>query len=813
MKIKIMIHFTRVSFLYLVTLFVLNLTTMGAESLTATIPSAPEPNSEGFKMGTAQGPDGSTITVDSYSLRFDGKPVVPVMGEFHYSRYPENEWREEILKTKAGGINIMATYVFWIHHEEIEGQFEWSGCRNLRRFVELCREADLRVIVRCGPWCHGEARNGGLPDWILQKGWRTRSDDPNYLAKVRVLYGEIAEQLKGLLWKDGGPVIGIQLENEYSGPNQHMLNLKRIAREAGLDVPLYTRTGWNGPHTPMPFGEILPLFGVYAEGFWDREITPMPGNYWVGFHFASLRADSAIATDLLGKRQARDDSDITRYPYLTCENGGGMISSYHRRILIYPADIESTTLVKLGSGSTLPGYYMYHGGVNPEGKLTTLMESQATGYWNDLPVKNYDYQAPLGQYGQIRPQYHLLRRLHLFLNQWGSSLAVMPAVMPDQRPSGRDDITTLRWAVRSDGSSGYVFVNNYQRLKAMPAKEGVQFALKLPEDSLTFPDKPITVPAGSCFFWPFNFDLGRGVKLTWATAQPVCAINDDDVRTIFFAETPGVPAQFAFKQDGSNVDVRSIKPGTDSALKLSSSDGGTVQIVLLDDAGSLALWKGTWQGQERVFLTRAGLVFDGDTLHLTSSNPAELTFSVYPAPAAVTVGGKLLTGQSDGVFSRFTPAVPNEVNFQAEFESIQPAGPARTISLGKIRNPVAEAPVDADFAQAAIWRIKLPNDIDLRADPILRLYYVGDVARVMLNGKLVTDDFYNGCPLDIGLRRHTPEILSGQLRVAILPLRKDAPIYMAKEARPDFSEAESIVTLNRVEIIPRYQVKFDKSGK
>jgi beta-galactosidase len=165
------------------------------------------------------------------------------------------------------------------------------------------------------------------------------------------------------------------------------------------------------------------------------------------------------------------------------------------------------------------------------------------------------------------------------------------------------------------------------------------------------------------------------------------------------------------------------------------------------------------------------------------------------------------------VFSRFTPAVPNEVNFQAEFESIQPAGPARTISLGKIRNPVAEAPVDADFAQAAIWRIKLPNDIDLRADPILRLYYVGDVARVMLDGKLVTDDFYNGCPLDIGLRRHTPEILSGQLRVAILPLRKDAPIYMAKEARPDFSEAESIVTLNRVEIIPRYQVKFDKSGK
>ena len=127
----------------------------------------------------------------------------------------------------------------------------------------------------------------------------------------------------------------------------------------------------------------------------------------------------------------------TKYPFLTCEIGGGMMSSYHRRILFNPKDAEATTLVKLGSGSTLLGYYMYHGGGNPEGKLSTLMESQATKYWNDMPVKNYDFQAPIGEYGQIREQYHLLRRLHLFLHEWGPVLADMPATLPDEARAAR----------------------------------------------------------------------------------------------------------------------------------------------------------------------------------------------------------------------------------------------------------------------------------------------------------------------------------------------------------------------------------------
>ena len=86
------------------------------------------------------------------------------MGEFHYARYPASEWEREILKMKAGGVDIVATYVFWIHHEEVEGQFDWSGQRDLRRFVELCGRHGMYAWVRVGPWAHGESRNGGLPD-------------------------------------------------------------------------------------------------------------------------------------------------------------------------------------------------------------------------------------------------------------------------------------------------------------------------------------------------------------------------------------------------------------------------------------------------------------------------------------------------------------------------------------------------------------------------------------------------------------------------------------------------------------------------
>ena len=785
-----------------------------------------------FELGSSVNPGGHELSVDSRSLRLDGKPWLPVMGEFHYSRYPESEWRDELLKMKAGGIDIVATYIFWIHHEEVEGQFDWSGRRDLRRFVQLCDEVGLKVLVRCGPWCHGEVRNGGLPDWVVaHKDWKLRSTDTNFLAKVQILYGQIATQLQGLLWKDGGPVIAMQVDNEFHGPAAYLMTLKRIARDAGMDVPFYTRTGWPETTTPVPFGELLPCFGSYADGFWERQITPMPGDNWKRFLFSSLRTDTAIGADLLGHREARDEADTPRYPYLTCEIGGGMMTSYHRRVEVFPGDVAALATIHLGSGSSLPGYYMYHGGVNPDGKLTTLEESQATGYPNDLPVKSYDFQAPLGGYGQINPQYHLLRRIHLFLHDFGSQLAIMPPTFPADQVTNRMDTNSLRWVVRSDGVGGLVFVNNYARLQPMPPKDNVQFDLQLPGGEKIFPVQPVTVPADASFFWPFNFDLGNGMRLAHATAQPVCALENDGVRTVFFAQTMEVPAEFAFETSEATITytvgkisgvegltvVRNVRCGRGVALKAVSKSGEKLQIVLLSEADSLALWKGDWSGGERVFLTAAGLTIDADILRLSSEKQEDFAVSVFPAPKRLKMGSTVLAGSTDGVFTRFTPRpskqeVAAQKRIIPEAELVRPAGPAREIPMSKGKSPVAVAPTESDFTNAAVWRIKLPANLDERKNPILRFHYVGDIARVTLDGKLIDDNFYNGKPFDLGLNRFMPDVFQKELLISVLPLRRDAPIYLLKEAWPDFGKGDSVAQLSGVQWIPRYEVEL-RAGK
>ncbi len=717
-----------------------------AEPVTATVQTPAPPEGGYFKFGTATNPAGHTVSLNSRSLLFDGQPVFPVMGEFHYSRYPAAEWRGELLKMKAGGVDIVATYVFWIHHEEVEGQWDWSGQRDLKKFLQTCQEVGLKVIVRCGPWCHGEVRNGGFPDWVVaHKDWKLRSTDTNFLAAVKPLYGEIAKQMQGELWKDGGPVIGIQVDNEFGGSPNYLMALKQMAIEAGLDVPLYIKTGWPAMHTPVPLGELLPLFGAYADGFWERNITAMNGAAWQNFTFKITRTDTGVGNDTLGNRKAGDTAGTEKYPYLTCEIGGGMETSYHRRINYDPRDVEAVVLCQLGSGSSLLGYYMYHGGQNPEGKLTTLQESQATGYPNDLPVKTYDFNAPIGEFGQINPQYYWLRRLHLFLHDFGATLAQMPATLPDVLPGGKEDTNTLRWAVRSDWQSGYVFVNNYQRLQPLAAKMNVQFRLNLSSNEFVFPREPVTILADENFFWPFNLDLG-GVKLIYATAQPICQIEKDGVRTVYFAETAGVKAEFVFDNDGKVVRFEHVKPSRKIVGKLEAT-GRVVQFVLLNEADSLALRK-----------NQAG----------------------------------------DGVV--FEKPVKMET-VKVKTDLFQKAGPLREIPLSTGKSHIALAPTEANWTNAAVWKIKLPAKLNLNDDPLLRIHYVGDVARLTLDGKLIEDNFYCGRDFDLGLKRYGPAILSGDLRLEILPLRADAPIFFEPKNRPDFGGEKSLLKLQRVEIV------------
>ena len=388
------------------------------------------------------------IEVTSRCLTRGGRPWFPVSGEFHYTRYPAREWEEELLKMKAGGVTAVASYVIWIHHEETEGRVRFDGDRDLRRFAELCARHGLDFIPRIGPWSHAEVRNGGLPDWLLARACTPRTDDPAYLAPVRTWFEAIAGQLRGLGRAHGGPVVAIQIENELYDQPGHLLTLKRMAQQAGLSAPLWTSTAWGG--VQLPPDELLPLYGGYPETFWTEADGGWPDTCRKHFFFTHQRDDEGIGADLRPTTVRGGDPALLdgRFPWATCELGGGMAVAYHRRPRVDAADVGALGLTKIGCGSVWQGYYMFHGGTNPPGELTPLQESHATGYPNDLPVLTYDFQAPLGEYGQYRPSYDELRLQHLLLADFGHLIAPMESALPERRPTGQDDRDTVRWAVR-----------------------------------------------------------------------------------------------------------------------------------------------------------------------------------------------------------------------------------------------------------------------------------------------------------------------------------------------------------------------------
>lgn len=502
-------------------------------------PLSPSPLLRGhLNMGDAR------VQVTSRYLERDGRPFLPVMGEYHFCRDRREHWRRELAKMKAGGVTVVATYLFWIYHEEIEGAVDFSGDLDIRAFVLACQEQGLDVALRIGPWAHGECRNGGFPDWLLQKGWKLRTNDERYLRRVKAWYAAIFGQVRGLFYKDGGPIVAVQLENELVDDAEHLLALKRMAREIGFDAPLWTVTGWNSLYgARIPVDEVLPVFGAYVEAPWAEGILPQPLS--PHYAFDPVRNDAAIGKDLL--RPVAPDGwrlPYERYPFATCELGCGLQSTHHRRVLVSGMDAYALSLVKLGCGNNLIGYYMYHGGVNKLGRRSTLQESRATGYPNDLPILDYDFRACLGQWGQAREQYRLLNLLHLFAQDLGAYLAPM-AHVPAKDFVPCTDLSRLRCALRADGERGFVFVNHYQRR----AKLADVFGAEISALGIDLP--PMDVKGDSCFFLPLRLPLDDAV-LKWATAQPLCRAGD----VWFFMEIPGVPPAYCLEAEGKETVVR-----------------------------------------------------------------------------------------------------------------------------------------------------------------------------------------------------------------------------------------------------------------
>lgn len=493
-----------------------------------------------LNMG-GKNPKGEEINVTSRYFTRNEKPWVGVMGEFHFSRYNKENWHKELAKMKAGGITIVSTYLFWLYHEEIEGEMNFTGDNDIRTFIKDCQDVGLDVVIRIGPWAHGECRNGGFPDWLLKKDCKLRDNNEEYLVVVNKWYQSIYNEVKGLFYKDGGNIIAVQIENEFVDNAEHLAKLKEIAVECGFVAPIYTVTGWNSASgAKIPVDEVVPVFGGYCEAPWENHmnrLSPSPHYF-----FNRMRNDSAIGTDLIAKTQSDDwQLPYERYPFATCELGGGIEVTHHRRPIIKPMDIYAVSLVKLGDGNNLVGYYMYHGGTNKIGKLSTFNETKATGYPNDYPILSYDFQAPLSEYGEVREQYGLLNILHMFVNDFGEKFAPMIAV-DSANTVAVDDTTSLRYGMRTNGESGFVFVNHYQRLTELADIENVV----INTGNVEFP--PIDVKGDISFFMPFNMKMGDSV-LEYATAQPLCKCGD----TYFFAEIPNIKAEYKFSKGSENI--------------------------------------------------------------------------------------------------------------------------------------------------------------------------------------------------------------------------------------------------------------------
>jgi hypothetical protein len=446
---------------------------------------------------------------------------------------------------KAGGITIISSYVFWVHHEENEGEFNFTGDRDLRRFISLCDKHKMLVLLRIGPWCHGEAVYGGFPNFI-QKRFDKRSNSTGYLDKVRIIFTKYYEQVKGCFYQNGSVLIGIQLENEYGGRDKdHIIILRQLALDVGFVLPLYTQTAW--PVNSKASDKLLPMFGSYPERPWDGSTKPLVTDG--RFKIINSRMDDGVGNDIL-KPSKLGETTYDDFPFATCELGCGNQVTEHRRPIISSDDVYSLLLIYLARGMNLPGYYMYHGGRNPYGGL--YQESKRTLYPNNCPVISYDFQSPISEYGYLRESYHRLKLLHYFLQCFDKRFALMQSIFAKKTNTELD----YKAAVRiSENGEGYIFVNNYQRLEAFKAIESGIITLNQNGKKTDIPLP--AVPSRNSIMYPFNLPFG-GLTFKYITAQPVCKTLENGIEKLYLFSPNGISCEF--EADGE-FKTQAIKQG------------------------------------------------------------------------------------------------------------------------------------------------------------------------------------------------------------------------------------------------------------
>jgi beta-galactosidase len=337
---------------------------------------------------------GATFAIGDSDFLLDGKPFLIRCGEMHFARVPRQYWQHRLRMAHAMGLNTVCAYLFWNLHEPEPGRFNFTGNADAAAFCRLAQAEGLKVILRPGPYSCAEWDFGGFPYWLLKEpGLKLRTQDPVYLAACRRYLRAVGHQLAGLQITHGGPILMVQVENEYGsyGNDKEYIGILRDdLRQAGFDVPLFTCDGpsqLKNDTRPDLFC-VVNFGGNPARNFEAlREIRPrgplMCGEYYPGWF------------DSWGK--AHHTGDSARIV----------------RELGWMLDHDASFSI-----------YMVHGGTSfgfTAGANCPPFSPQVT---------SYDYDAPISEAGWDTPKFHALRELFLKHLAQGETLPEVPPRKP-----------------------------------------------------------------------------------------------------------------------------------------------------------------------------------------------------------------------------------------------------------------------------------------------------------------------------------------------------------------------------------------------
>ncbi|HSU19200.1 MAG TPA: beta-galactosidase family protein [Acidobacteriaceae bacterium] len=344
--------------------------------------------------------DAHSFQVVRDHFELDGKPFEVLSGEIHYARVPRQYWRNRIRMARAMGLNTIATYVFWNVHEPRPGVYDFSGQEDLAAFIRIAQEEHMYVLLRAGPYSCAEWEFGGFPAWLLadpRMQTALRSNDPAFMVPVERWMKRLAQEIAPLQIGLGGPIIAVQIENEYGNfgsDKAYMEHLHQIFTDDGFTHSLlYT----VDPSKALARGEIA---GVYSGV-----------NFGTGHAAAGLDALESVrpGQPLFATEYWPGWFDLWGHPHET------------RPTAPQIADLNTI----LGRGASL-NIYMVHGGTS-FGFMAGASESTGAYRGN---VTSYDYDAPIDEAGHPTPKFFAYRDVILkHTNQQPLPIPPVPPVI------------------------------------------------------------------------------------------------------------------------------------------------------------------------------------------------------------------------------------------------------------------------------------------------------------------------------------------------------------------------------------------------